>query len=339
MRPSRSLIGAFALALALLVSSLALGTASQASPAGSPAADPEPPAPPSLPPRIEREVSAQVGTQPRTFVASSGNDANLCTRPAPCRTFNRAISQTASGGEVVALDSAGYGPMTINQAIAIVGAPGAHVAIAVTSGTGIGIAAGASDKVILRNLYVNSQGAQDGIVWESGNLLDIENVVVNGFSANGIVHVAPGGVLTATDVVARNNDTGILVIAPTGALVRATLHRVQVEGSGLVGIWASTAAAGSTVRLAASDCVSTTNGWGIVVQGQGAGEVNVERCQVIHNGTAMATSDAGILRVSNSVIAFNQVGVFGAGTLSRGNNTVEGNTGGNGTFGGTFTAK
>ena len=56
----------------------------------------------------------------RTFVHSSplGNDANTafnCSLVAPCRSFNAAISVTDPGGELVILDTAGYGPMTIGQ--------------------------------------------------------------------------------------------------------------------------------------------------------------------------------------------------------------------------------
>src|SRR5215831_4846127 len=61
-------------------------------------------------------ASAQVQ---RTFVSGGGSDSNPCSRTAPCRTFGQALSQTSSGGEVVALDSAGYGPFSITQAVSI----------------------------------------------------------------------------------------------------------------------------------------------------------------------------------------------------------------------------
>ena len=46
--------------------------------------------------------------QSRTFVSGVGSDANACTRTAPCRTFQKAHDTVAAGGEVVALDAAGY---------------------------------------------------------------------------------------------------------------------------------------------------------------------------------------------------------------------------------------
>src|SRR5437870_11556491 len=74
----------------------------------------------------------------RTFVsAATGNDANPCTRTAPCRNFAAAIAQTASGGEVVVLDSGGYGTVTINQAVSLIAPSGVYAGITVFSGAGI----------------------------------------------------------------------------------------------------------------------------------------------------------------------------------------------------------
>lgn len=50
----------------------------------------------------------------RTFVASNGSEANACSLVAPCRSFTRALTQTSPKGEIVVLDSAGYGPVTSN---------------------------------------------------------------------------------------------------------------------------------------------------------------------------------------------------------------------------------
>jgi hypothetical protein len=59
----------------------------------------------------------------RTFVASTGNDANPCSLAAPCRAFGAAILQTSANGEVIVLDSAGYGPATITQPVSIIAPP------------------------------------------------------------------------------------------------------------------------------------------------------------------------------------------------------------------------
>src|SRR5438477_12911031 len=73
----------------------------------------------------------------RSFVASNGNDSNACTRDLPCRSFAAAIAVTAPNGEVVALDSAGYGPFVVSQSVAVIGAPGAYAGVSVPSGDGV----------------------------------------------------------------------------------------------------------------------------------------------------------------------------------------------------------
>src|ERR1700729_3674898 len=57
----------------------------------------------------------------RTWVSGTGDDANQCSRTAPCKTFAGAISKTATGGEIDALDPGGFGAVTITKAITIDG--------------------------------------------------------------------------------------------------------------------------------------------------------------------------------------------------------------------------
>ena len=64
-------------------------------------------------------ATSAFGASQRTFVASFGVDVGTRALLAPCRSFNFAISQTNPGGEVVILDTAGYGGMTINKSIKI----------------------------------------------------------------------------------------------------------------------------------------------------------------------------------------------------------------------------
>jgi hypothetical protein len=97
--------------------------------------------------------------QQRSFVESTGVDTNPCTLTSPCRSFNAAIAQTNPGGEVVILDTAGYGPMTIAKSIKIIGPTGVYGGISVLGGaggitTGIVINAGDTDVVTLRGLDV-----------------------------------------------------------------------------------------------------------------------------------------------------------------------------------------
>src|SRR6266513_4313678 len=85
----------------------------------------------------------------RTWVSGVGDDANPCSRTAPCKTFAGAISKTAAGGEIDALDPAGFGAVTITKAITIDG--GGGVASILTNGSqAIVVAAAAADVVNIR---------------------------------------------------------------------------------------------------------------------------------------------------------------------------------------------
>src|SRR5882672_11712612 len=55
----------------------------------------------------------------RTWVSGAGDDVNPCSRTAPCKTFAGAISKTAAGGEIDALDPGGFGAVTITKSITI----------------------------------------------------------------------------------------------------------------------------------------------------------------------------------------------------------------------------
>src|SRR5215831_17535226 len=97
--------------------------------------------------------------QLRTFVSGSGSDANPCSLAAPCRSFQQAHNTVAAGGEVVALDAAGYGTLTISKAVTVT-AIGIEASITSSAATpmGVTIAAGAADVVTLRGITVISGG-------------------------------------------------------------------------------------------------------------------------------------------------------------------------------------
>jgi len=272
---------------------------------------------------IPSVTSAQA---PRTFVSSSGSDKDTCTRGDPCRNFNRALSLTAAGGEVVALDSGTYDPFAVNKSVSVTAAPGAHVAISASSGDGIQVGAGASDVVVLRGLDVESQGGGfAGILYSAGGELHVESCVINGFGARGIDSFGPR--LSVKDTIIRNSGFGILTSSGPGNTVTAEGVRLESNQAGLF--------ATNGARLSIRNSVIAGNSQqGIVASGNGPGsfvEVNVETCLIAYNGTDGVDSDANgsaIVRISNSIVTDNGIGLHQAGTallLSRGNNTVEGN--------------
>src|SRR5579864_5756143 len=123
----------------------------------------------------------------RTWVSGVGDDANPYSRTAPCKTFAGAISKTAAGGEIDALDPGGFGAVTITKAITIDGGGGQVASVLVSGTNGIVVQAGPSDVVILRNLRINGIGTGiNGIRFLSGKDLNVENCYIFGFTTNGI---------------------------------------------------------------------------------------------------------------------------------------------------------
>src|ERR1700731_870308 len=97
----------------------------------------------------------------RTFVSTAGADTNTsvnCGPTAPCRTFSAALSVTASGGEIIVLNSGGYGPpFSIAQSVSITAPDGVYAGVTVGTGVGITIAT-AGVSVALKGVSINGTG-------------------------------------------------------------------------------------------------------------------------------------------------------------------------------------
>ncbi len=149
-------------------------------------------------------------TAQRTFVASTGSDANACSIAAPCRGFAAAVAETSPGGEVIVLDSAGYGIVTIAQPVSIIAPPGVYAGISVFTATdGIVVNAANFDRVVLRGLTINGQGGDRGIVVTNGQV-HIEDCTVSGMANDGIRVDGNTSVHIARTLV-RSNSEGLHV--------------------------------------------------------------------------------------------------------------------------------
>src|SRR5438270_5618087 len=128
-------------------------------------------------------TTVMYGQASRTWVSGVGDDANPCSRTAPCKTFAGAISKTAAGGEIDSLDPGGFGAVTITKAITIDGGGGQVASVLVAGTNGIVVQAGVNDVVILRNIRINGisgsgNGGINGIRWLSGKSLYVENCYI-----------------------------------------------------------------------------------------------------------------------------------------------------------------
>jgi len=237
-------------------------------------------------------------TAKRTFVATSGSDANPCSLALPCRSFGAAITQTAAGGEVIVLDSAGYGPVTITQSVSIIAPTGVYAGVSVLSGDGITIDDGGSNTivVVLRGLTVNGQGGTNALRVVHAQTVHVEACILSNMTQNGIYQSS--GTLYVKDTIARNNgNVGAYVL---GAGVVANLDRVRMEAN-LNGVYVQDGA-----QAFIQDSVLSGNGFYGVVS--------------FTSTSALPTSNTGV-SVMRTLITNNPVGAAAesdlASTLAR----------------------
>ncbi|HTS03022.1 MAG TPA: hypothetical protein VMN04_10900, partial [Thermoanaerobaculia bacterium] len=158
----------------------------------------------------------------RTWVSGVGDDANPCSRTAPCKTFAGAISKTAASGEIDVLDPGGFGAVTITKSITIDG--GSGIAGVLVSGTnGIVINVASTDVVTIRNIDFEGLGTGlTGILFLGGGALHVYNVTIRDFSSSstgvGIGFTPSSG--NSKLFVSRSsiqNCRGGIKVAPTGS--------------------------------------------------------------------------------------------------------------------------
>jgi hypothetical protein len=210
-------------------------------------------------------IVQSAGAAPRTFVASNGNDAAPCAFEAPCRSFAAALQQTDGRGEIVALDSAGYGQLTIDRSVTIRAPEGVYAGITASitgpgDHDGISIAA-AGAVVVLQGLTIASDRGRHGIVLDQGASLSIERCVVSGFgTAVGVYLLAPNATVSIKDSTIRANHDGIIALG----IARLALERVVVEQNVADGIYVSNGTRATIARTAIRG-----NSRGLVVQDDG----------------------------------------------------------------------
>jgi len=227
----------------------------------------------------------------RTWVSGVGDDVNPCSRTAPCKTFQGAISKTAAGGEISVLDPGGFGAVTITKSLYIDGT--GQVSSILSSGTnGITINAAATDKVYIRNIDIN--GAGTGLVGVrvlNAAEVMLENVQINNTSS------ASG----------NNHGVSINVTNP----IRVSLENVTIRNVGGSGVFATSTNAANHIKLIMNNTRIFDTGQSGVDLDLNADAV-ISRSQLTHNlvGAGLFIECAGCrAHVSNSVLSNNAQGI------------------------------
>jgi hypothetical protein len=257
----------------------------------------------------------------RTFVSTSGNDSNPCSLAAPCRAFAAAILQTDPGGEIVVLESGGYGAVTVNKNVTILSPGGVYAGISVFAGDGVLVSAPATN-VVLRGLSINGQGGNVGVRVQAGEV-HIENCVISnigGVGGGGIL--VDGGTTVRISGTVVRGSTQALNVNPTGGAVTVLVRDSEFSNSGQLGIRVSPSGAGNdaTVVLERTSVTKST-GYGIYSGPTGGATTTIVVTQSAlseHTIAGVVVASGGATTwVRESAIARNGIGLHRiAGTLN-----------------------
>lgn len=170
----------------------------------------------------------------RTFVSAAPGvvDNPACSLVAPCRQFSAALLATSPGGEIIVLDSAGYGTVTIGQSVSIIAPPGVYAGISVFGGDGVGVFTISSDKVVLRGLSINGQGGggNSGIHVLGSGTVYIERCTVANIGGIGIQ--IDGGRIHIRDTLVQGSTlSGLHLIGGTSPFVSVIDSQFVANGT------------------------------------------------------------------------------------------------------------
>ena len=257
----------------------------------------------------------------RTWVSGVGDDANPCSRTAPCKTFAGAISKTAAGGEINCLDPGGFGAVTITKAMSII-CDHTEAGVLVAGSNAFIINAADTDVVTLSGLDIlgpTTAPGTNGINFINGAGLNLRNTTIKGMATQG-VSFTPGAGKTAflhmnnVTITGSGNtgDTttgGIKIAAGTNATANVVISNVRVQDNVNIGLRVDlTGTTGSKVNAQVTDSLFNSDGVGIFLKAlTGTGTINAQ----VNGSTMSNNASFGIAGNGNGV-----TGRFSANTIT-----------------------
>jgi hypothetical protein len=248
----------------------------------------------------------------RTWVSGVGDDANPCSRTAPCKTFQGALSKTTVNGEINCLDPGGFGAVTITKSITI----DCHEMVGAILSDGVAVSFEGFDPsdtlktVNLRNLMIQGAGSNelDAIQISGtgqGSFVNIEDCLITGFpDAAGISDFRVRGALVINNTTVRNvGIVGIFITSPNDGSLRAVISNTRVINARIgisVGVDANVVLSHSVV----------SNNLTAGLQVASSGVLIVDSTTISHNGDGIQNS--GTVRLSNSDLILNTVAISGS---------------------------
>ena len=275
----------------------------------------------------------------RTWVSGVGDDANPCSRTAPCKTFAGAISKTATNGEINTLDPGGFGGVTITKSITINACTSGFGGVLVSGTNAIVINALTTSNVTLKCLDINGLGTSLNAV----RVLQAQRVRVIrsqiwGFTRHA-VDIENSNTTGLRVLVARNdiydNLGSAVLVAPTlngaNAIVSVRNNDIFNNGCGITAAqfgmdpafgFATNCGTRASVGVSA---IALVNAFGNHITGQttvgvfSRGAQAIQRIgtnEIVSNGTGLSSVDSGgILSFGNNMITGNSTNGAPTGAL------------------------
>jgi hypothetical protein len=258
------------------------------------------------------------------WVSGVGDDANPCTRTAPCKTFAGTVTKTAINGEIACLDPGAFGPVTITRSVTI-NCTQAWGSIngATTNGVVVNITnpADTLKSVRLRGVSITGFGTGiNGIQILAASNVFLEDVIIDGFTQHGISVETTNGLTKmilnhATVTNNLGNGFNTFIVGGGSAMVSVT-KSVFVANN--VGFNLS-----QTVKATLQDSTINGNTTGVQVY---SSELALTGCQISLNSTGVQALSGGIIRMAGNTVTSNTNGLAGSTIISSGSNLVSGNT-------------
>lgn len=280
----------------------------------------------------------------RTWVSGVGDDVNPCSRTAPCKTYAGAISKTARNGEISTLDPGGFGAVTITKSITINGGGAGQgygsILASLVNGVVINITDAADTAKTVRLDWLNINGASnglDGIRFIAGTALFVENVVIDGFTGDGIDLTASTQAvnqLHMRNVSIRNVATGVNINNSGTNATQLTMDNCSISKA-TNGLSAGNGTRGQIYKSSFHSCT----GSGITAtEGASPTDFAVADSSLTANGTGINTGAGVEVLIARTNITGNGTSLGLGGTVhSGGNNTIGKNGTNNGPNGTVFT--
>ena len=269
---------------------------------------------------------------PRTWVSGVGDDANPCSRTAPCKTFAGAISKTASPGIINCLDPGGFGAVTITKSV-MIDCTGTLGSVLSSGVQGIIVNALTTDNVILRNIDINGAGTTlgtSGVNVVQAASVQLQNVYIETYSSRGLVTTNTSNAISV--MIENSNISNVGGIAVLGGSVSPGTTKMNINNS-----FVGNSGNGIDFSAQSSSCTvnnsTITRNAGVGFQIENPTSVGfLEGNTISYNGTGVSALAGVTLRLSRNAVfgsTTNGIGTAGGTTKCFSNNVIDGNTGSN----------